>query len=232
MAQANEMQSARLAKPKPGPSTTRFLDISEIRDDVVVLKDGTLRAVLLISSVNFALKSEDEQEAIIGAYVSFLNQLDHPIQVTIQSRKLNIDRYMEELREKEKEQGNELLRVQIRDYRSFVKELVELGEIMTKRFYLVVPFDPTLSKKKGFFTRMREVLAPGVAIKLREKQFQERKQGLMQRVLNISGGLSSMGLTVNQLDTQTLIELYYSLYNPTTGETQKLVDVEKLQVEA
>ena len=89
-----EMQSPKLARSKPGPSTVRFLDIAEIRDDTVVLKDGTLRAVVLVSSINFALKSEDEQEAIISAYVSFLNSLEHPIEVVIQSRKLNIDAYM------------------------------------------------------------------------------------------------------------------------------------------
>jgi hypothetical protein len=227
----NEMQSKKLAKPKPGPSTTRFLDIAEIRDDVVVLKDGTIRAVLLVSSINFALKSEDEQEAIIGAYVSFLNALDHPIQIVIQSRKLNIEKYLFELKDREKGQTNELLRAQIVDYQGFIKELVELGEIMSKRFYVVVPYDPFTAKRKGFFSRVAEILRPGAAIKLREKQFQERKAGLMLRLNNIIGSLGSMSLAVSQLDTQTLIELYYSVYNPQTGETQKLADIDKLQIE-
>jgi len=230
-AATNEMQSKKLAKPKPGPSTTRFLDIAEIRDDVVVLKDGTLRAVLLVSSINFALKSEDEQEAIISAYVSFLNALDHPIQIVVQSRKLNIEKYLFELKDREKAQTNELLRAQIVDYQVFIKELVELGEIMSKRFYVVVPFDPFTAKRKGFFARIGEIMRPGVAIKLREKQFQERKAGLTLRLNNIIGGLSSMSLAVSQLDTQTLIEMYYLVYNPQTGETQKLVDVDKLQLE-
>ena len=230
-AATNEMQSKKLAKPKPGPSTTRFLDIAEIRDDVVVLKDGTLRAVLLVSSINFALKSEDEQEAIISAYVSFLNALDHPIQIVVQSRKLNIEKYLFELKDREKAQTNELLRAQIVDYQVFIKELVELGEIMSKRFYVVVPFDPFTANRKGFFARIGEIMRPGVAIKLREKQFQERKAGLTLRLNNIIGGLSSMSLAVSQLDTQTLIEMYYLVYNPQTGETQKLVDVDKLQLE-
>ncbi len=226
-----EMQSKKLTKPKPGPSTVRFLDIAEIRDDVVVLKDGTLRVVLLVSSINFALKSEDEQEAIISAYVSFLNALDHSLEIVIQSRKLNIEKYRLELREREKTQTNELLKAQIVDYQSFIKDLVELGEIMSKRFYVVVPFDPFTAKKKGFFTRFREILSPGVAIKLKEKQFQDRKAELMIRVNNIVSGLTSMSLTAAQLDTQTLIELYYSIYNPQTAETQKLADVAKIQVE-
>jgi hypothetical protein len=226
-----EMQSKKLAKPKPGPSTTRFLDIAEIRDDVVVLKDGTLRAVLLISSINFALKSEDEQEAIISAYVSFLNALEHPLQVVIQSRKLNIDKYIDELKERERTQTNELLRAQIQDYRGFVKQMVDIGEIMTKRFYIVVPYDPFTAKHKSFFKRLGEALSPGAAIKLKEKQFKERKDGLMLRLSNIISGLASMSLQVNQLDTQSLIELYYSVYNPQVAETQKLPNVNTIQVD-
>lgn len=227
----HEMQSQKLAKGKPGPSTVRFLDIAEIRDDTVVLKDGTLRAVLLVSSVNFALKSEDEQEAIISAYVSFLNSLEHPIEVVIQSRKLNIDGYLNDLTDKERKQTNDLLRAQIADYRSFIKDLVELGEIMNKRFYIVVPFDPFTAKRKSFWSRLTEIISPGVAIKLREKQFQDRRAGLSLRLDRILGGLQSMGLSAAALNTQTLIELYYSVYNPSAAETQKLADVNKLQVE-
>jgi hypothetical protein len=226
-----EMQSPKLAKAKPGPSTVRYLDIAEIRDDTVVLKDGTLRAVVLVSSINFALKSEDEQEAIISAYVSFLNSLEHPIEVVIQSRKLNIDAYLEQLAQKEREQTNDLLRAQITDYRAFIKDLVELGEIMNKRFYIVVPFDPFTAKNKSFWSRFREILAPGVAIKLRDKQFQDRKAGLELRLNRIMGGLQSMGLSAATLNTQTLIELYYSALNPAAGETQKLGDMGKLQVD-
>jgi len=226
-----EMQSAKLTKAKPGPSTVRFLDIAEIRDDTVVLKDGTLRAVILVSSVNFALKSEDEQEAIISAYVSFLNNLEHPIQVVVQSRKLNMDGYISQLIDKERGQTNELLRAQIADYRAFIKELVELGEIMNKRFYIIVPFDPFTAKHKSFWTRLREILRPGVAIKLRDKQFQERREGLQQRLDRILGGLQSMGLSAAVLNTQTLIELYYSVYNPLAAETQKLAYMDKLRVE-
>lgn len=225
------MQSAKLAKGKPGPSTVRFLDIAEIRDDTVVLKDGTLRAVVLVSSVNFALKSEDEQEAIISAYISFLNSLEHPIEIVIQSRRLNVDAYMAELVAKERAQTNELLRAQISDYRSFVKELVELGEIMNKRFYIVVPFDPFTAKHKSFWTRLAEIFSPGVAIKLREKQFRDRRAGLDLRLNRVIGGLQSMGLSAAPLNTQTLIELYYSAYNPITSETQKLSDIGKTQVE-
>jgi hypothetical protein len=227
-----EMQSAKLAKGKPGPSTVRFLDISEIRDDVVVLKDGTVRAVLSVSSVNFILKGETEQEAIIEAYVGFLNILDHPLQVMIQSRKFNIEPYLNELNAREKEIGNELLRAQLRDYRSFVSQLVLSGEAMSKKFFVVVPYDPLTEKKKNFFSRMGEILSPAAAIKLKEKQFVERKEGLIQRVTNVVGGLSAIGLKVQMLDTQTLIQLYYSFYNPIASETQKLPDVNEVRIES
>ena len=111
---------------KPGPATQRYLDINEIRDDVVIMKDGTLRAILMVSSINFALKSVYEQEAIVQAYMSFLNGLDHPVQIVIQSRKMDVDNYLNFLSEQNKKINNELLKTQIIDYRNFVKELIEM----------------------------------------------------------------------------------------------------------
>jgi hypothetical protein len=103
---------------------------------------------------------------------------------------------------------------------------------MNKRFYMVVPFDPFTAKHKSFWTRLREIFSPGVAIKLREKQFQDRRAGLQLRVDRIMGGIQSMGLSAASLNTQTLIELYYSVYNPVANETQKLADINKLQIES
>lgn len=219
-------------KKKPvGYSTQRYLDIAEIKDGVVVLKDGTLRSVLLVSSVNFALKSEDEQSALISGYVGFLNGLDFPLEIVIQSRKLNIDNYMDRLAEAEKKQENELLRLQISDYRSFVKELVELGEIMNKRFYVVVPFDPVSNQRKGFFARLQEVFSPAKTLQLKEERFQQRRSDLDLRVRQVEGGLAGMGLEIARLDTQGLIELYYTVYNPDTFMTQKVVNMERLRIE-
>ena len=134
------MQSRKLSGPKPGVPAQKYLDIAEIRDDLVILKDGTLRSVLLVSSINFALKSVDEQNAIVQAYMQFLNGLEFPIQVVIQSRRMNIDTYVRTLDENEKNQTNDLLKRQIHDYREFVKQLVKMGDIMQKRFYVVVPY--------------------------------------------------------------------------------------------
>lgn len=213
------------------PATQAHLPIAEIKDGVVILKDGTLRKVLMTSSINFALKSEDEQNALISSYVSFLNSLDFPLQIVIQSRRLQIQPYLEKLSTMERGQENELLRVQIADYRSFVGELVEIGQIMTKRFYVVIPYDPLSNKKKGFWTRLQEVMKPSGAIRLKEKKFLERKDDLDLRVRQVAGGLESMGLQAIPLDTQALIEILYTTYNPDISFAEGLGPLEKIQVE-
>jgi hypothetical protein len=225
------MQSKKLAGSKPGVPSQRYLDIAEIKEDIVVMKDGTIRAVMLVSSINFALKSTDEQNAIVQAYMQFLNGLDFPIQVAIQSRRMNIDDYLMKLRDSEKGQTNELLRRQISDYRDYIKQLVDLGEIMQKRFYVVVPLDPATDKQKSFFSRLSEILTPSVAIRLSDDRFQKNKESLMLRVNQVMSGLQSMSLNAVMLDTQSLIELYYTVYNPELFESQRMTDVGKLQLE-
>lgn len=225
------MQSPKLAKSKPGPATQRYLDIAEVRDDMVILNDGTVRGILLVSSINFALKSADEQEAIVQSYMTFLNGLEYPIQIVIQSRRMNIESYMQSLAEQQRKTENELLRAQITDYRAFVGELVELGEIMQKRFYVVVPYDPITNKRKGFFNRLQEAMSPAVASKLNNKQLEDRRQQLGRRMDLISGQLLSMSLQAARLDTQGLIELYYNCYNPDVFEEQHLTDVSKIGLE-
>lgn len=225
------MQSKKLAKPKPGPATQRYLDIAEIREDMVILKDGTVRGVLLVSSINFALKSQDEQQALVQAYMQFLNGLEHPLQVVIQSRKMNIDVYLGALQEQYRSQTNELLRGQIQDYMGFVKQLVDLGQIMSKRFFVVVPYDPLTNKQRGFFYRLSNALTPIATLKLRGKQYEDRKNELTKRIGFIAGQLGSMGLSAERLDTQSLIEMYYRVYNPEVAEVQTVADLNKLQIE-
>lgn len=220
-----------LKKHATRPSTKAHLSISEIRDDVVIMKDGTLRVVFLVSSINFALKSEEEQEALISAYVGFLNTLEFPLQVIIQSRQLNIDNYLARLKEAEKIQPNELLRVQITDYRQFISELVDIGQIMTKRFYVVVSYDPLSNKRKGFFARFKESFAAAAFIRLKEERFQQRKKDLLSRADQTIGQLQGLGVGAAMLDTQSLIELYYTVYNPELMDTEKLAKLDDLQVE-
>lgn len=211
-------------------STQDHLDIAEIREDTVIMRDGTLRAVVLASSINFALKSEDEQNAIISAYVSFLNNIDFPLQIVIQSRELNIDNYIVNLKQKEKEQTNELLKMQTTEYIQYINELISLGKIMNKRFYVVVPYNPLSDKQKNFFSKLFDSFRPATLIKMKEDKFLKRKSDLNRRIDNIVGGLNSIGINTSILDTQSLIELFYNTYNPETSPNQKMVDVNQLRV--
>lgn len=226
------MRSKKLAGNKINSSTQKYLDFAEIKEDCVVMKDGTLRAVILVSSINFALKSEDEQNAIISAYVSFLNFLEFPLQIVIQSRKLDIDSYIERLKKIEKEQTNELLRLQIVEYTNYVKELVEIGDIMTKRFYVVVPYNPLSDKQKSWIQRFTGLFTAAAEVKLSQDNFVKRHHALMQRVEHALTGLSSMGIKCVVLDTASLIELFYNTYNLDVYSKEKLSELDKLQVES
>ena len=212
-------------------STQKYLDISEIKDNVVVMKDGSLRAVILVSSINFALKGEDEQNALISGYMEFLNTLDDTMQIVIQSRQLNIDGYIRQLKEAEKNQTNELLKIQIGSYIEFIQELIELGEIMTKRFYIVVPYNPFGKKATSFFARFRQLFVSGKLIKLQRERFENYKEELELTVNNIISSLNSMGISSAILDTQSLIELYYNVYNPKTSQNQRLKDISQIGLE-
>lgn len=209
-----------------------LVPIEEIRDGVVVLSDGSLRAVLMASSVNFALKSPDEQDAIILQYQNFLNSLDFPIQFFIQSRKLNIDPYLNSLRERRKVETNELLRIQIAEYITFVKEFVETGNIVSKTFYIVVPFMPISllgDKQSG----VRGALSALFGKKrsegevMNDEQFQEHRTQLWQRVETIVGGLVRTGVRAVPLNTEELIELYYGLYRPEEADKSKAPKLEQ-----
>lgn len=225
------MSDNKLTSNKIQSSTQEYLDIAEIRDNTVIMKDGTLRAVLLVSSINFALKSEDEQNAVIDSYVRFLNNISFTLQIVIQSRELDINNYLEYLKDKEKEQTNKLLKVQTGEYMNYIKELTSLGRIMNKRFYVIVPYDPATDKHKGFFDSLKEAVRPASMIILKEKIFNEYQEMLDRRIESVVGGLESIGVSVSRLETQDLIELYYRTYNPETAKNQELVDINKLRVD-
>jgi len=226
------MQNEKKKKMKEKKSSTQAnLSIAEIKEGVVVLKDGTMRTVLMTSSINFALKSEDEQTAMISSYISFLNSLDFPVQILVQSRKLQIQPYLKKLINIEKEQKNELLRVQTADYRSFIEELVDIGKIMTKKYYVVVPYNPLSDDRKSFWSRFKEVLKPAISLRLKQEKFQKRKGDLDTRVRQVDNGLRGMGLQTARLDTQSLIELYYNSYNPDISFAEEMGDIDRQQIE-
>ena len=219
--------------PKKNITSTQIhLPFTEIRDDLIVMKDGTLRAIILVSSLNFALKGEEEQEAIIQGYIQFLNSLDFTLQIVIQSRKLNIETYLHDLEKLEKAQKNELLKLQTNDYRKFVIDLVQLADIMAKRFYVIVPYEPIKStKRKNYFVRLQEAFSPIRTIKLNTKTYGKYREELDRRISFALGGLSSLGLNAVQLKTADIIALLYNTYNPKINENQKLEDLNSIRIE-
>jgi len=221
------MKNAKAKTP-----TQQYIDIAEIHDDVVIMKDNTLVAVLLVASINFDLKSAEEQNAIIQGYISFINSLSFPVQIVIQSRRLNIASYLEKLELKEKEQTNELLKIQIKEYSQYIKELVELGDIMSKKFYVVVPYNPQEGlKKEGLVAKTLNSFKAVQIVSMRKEKFMKYKMELNRRVETVQSGLNSMMVNSQQLDTQSLIELFYNTYNPDISEQQKMIEVGKLQAE-
>ncbi|HBB37310.1 MAG: hypothetical protein UX02_C0001G0207 [Candidatus Moranbacteria bacterium GW2011_GWC1_45_18] len=213
-----------------GKSTQDFVDISEIKDGVVILKNNSLRAVLMVSSINFDLKATQEQEAIVAAYQGFLNSLDFPLQILISTRKLDINPYLELLSEKEHTQPNDLLRFQISEYHAFIKNLVNTSNIMAKNFYIVVPFALTEGKKDGFLEKLKIALNPKQAKIEREMEFENYRSQLWQRVDHIVAGLSGTGIKIAPLETEELVELFYNAYNPKVTESAEKIEAEKLEI--
>ncbi|MAF25035.1 hypothetical protein CL634_05605 [bacterium] len=202
----------------PKASTQDFLEISQIREGVIVLKNRTLRGTLMVSSLNFALKSEDEQNAIVYQFQSFLNSLDFSLQIVVQSRKLNITGYLDKIKELEQKQKNELLKIQTADYRKFVEELIKGGSIMAKSFFVVVPFtlfEAKTKKAAGF----KEMLKPSqISGPLTKSQFQRCKNQLWQRMEFVALGLRRTGLRSVPLNTSELIELFWAYHHPAEAE--------------
>jgi len=224
------LHSKKLAKKNSTSATQKFLDVAEIKEDTVILKSGTIRAVLAVSAINYDLKSTEEQEAIISQYQNFLNSLDFPLQIIISSRKINMGNYLDFLDSKEKEQSNELLRMQISEYKNFISQLVTVSNIMEKNFYIITPFSPIENKEKGFLSNLFNIFNPKQTIIDKRANFETYKNQLFQRVDHITAGLSGIGLRLVPLKTQELIELLYNSYNPSVFITNELEDVEKLDL--
>lgn len=208
---------------KLGKATQAFVPIEEIRDGVVVLKDGALRGILMASALNFALKSGDEQNAIISQFQNFLNSLEFPIQFFVESRALDIRPYIAVLEERYREQVDDLMRLQIREYIEFIKKFVESTNIMTKSFFVIVPYDPSIIKaSQPFFSRMFGKKSKEVAEE-KDRAFDEHRTQLEQRMAVVEQGLVRSGVRIVQLGTEEAIELYYKLFNP--GELEKPIQL-------
>lgn len=187
-----------------------FVPVKEVRSGVVILKDGGYRGIMMCSSLNFALKSDDEQQAIIGGFQNFLNTLDFSVQIVVHSRKTDIRPYLALLQERAPAQANELMRVQLREYIGFIRNFIEGSEIMTKTFYVVVPYVPAVASvvSGGLGLLSKKEAAPTP-----DSSFEESRVQLEQRMALVAGGLSSAGVRAVPLGTEEIIELLYRSFN-------------------
>lgn len=192
-------------------STQQFLEIDQVREGVIILKNKALRGIMMVNSINFALMSEDEQNAVIGQYQNFLNSLDFPLQVIIQSRRLNITSYLDKLKDLENRQNNDLLRTQIIEYRNFINEIVSGGSIMNKTFYVVVPFQTILLP--GMSSSSKDKKSRVKTSELAQEQFVQGRSQLLQRMEFVALGLRRCGLQCVPLNSLELAEFFWSTHH-------------------
>lgn len=192
-------------------TTQDFVPIRDIKQNVVILKDGRMCSILLASSINFALKSLDEQRAILGQFQTFLNTLDFSIQFYIQSRRLDIEPYLDQLREREPLQDNDLMKIQIREYMSFIKTFTKEVDVMSKNFFIVVPYSAkAIDLGSGISSMFGQKKNTGVD----ETKFEEHRLQLEQRASLVEQGLNRIGVRTIALEDEALVELYYHIFNP------------------
>ncbi|MES2953267.1 MAG: hypothetical protein V4674_01780 [Patescibacteria group bacterium] len=203
---------------KASKAAQEFLPIDEIHDGVVVLKDGTLAMALICSSLNFALKSADEQTAIISQYQNFLNSLDFSVQIYIQSRRLDIRPYISLLEERMKVQVNDLIKIQTREYVQFIKSFTDSVSIMTKTFFVIIPYTPPFAvgqgKAVGFLGTLFGSKQNSAETGAKREAFEENRAQLEQRASVVAQGLVRAGVRALPLGTEELVELFYKIFNP------------------
>lgn len=212
-------------------STQSLIPIQEIKKGVIVLKNGSLRSVLEVSGINLDLKSFEEQSTILNAWRQLLNHLEFSLEVVVHSAKVNIESYLNFLQEQLSRETNELLKIQGEDYINFLSALVSENAIMTKRFFIIIPYDPIIVKSQGFLGQIKDTLKGIVNLKresfsnvniLSEEEFENYYQQLMIRQTGIVSALTRMGLSVKTLTTKELIEIFFNLYNPSLQEERSL----------
>ncbi|MFA6278995.1 MAG: hypothetical protein WCS97_02585 [Candidatus Paceibacterota bacterium] len=197
---------------KPSGATQQFVPIKEIRNGTIVLKDGSYRGILICSSINFGLKSAEEQHAIMLGFQNFLNTLDFSIQIVINSRKMDLRPYLSLMESKMNDQKTELMRIQLREYMEFIRSFADQANIMTKSFYVVVPYASHVSAAStmSFLQRGSAAVKSAAA----EVSFEEDRAQLAQRVSLVADGLAGTGVRAVPLGTEEVIELLYRSFNP------------------
>lgn len=204
-------------------STQDFVPIKEVRDGIIMLKNGELRAIVLANSVNLSLKSEEEQRATIYQFQNFLNTLDFPVQISIQSRKLDIRPYLLLLENRMRMQNEPLLKLQTKEYMEFIRNFTETVNIMTKSFFVIIPYTHTNFKySSGIFGGLFSGKNTNVK-KAEQIDFEEKRSQLDQRVAVIQQGLSACGIKTAQLGTEEVVEVFYKVFNP--GEIEGKIEI-------
>lgn len=190
------------------------------------MKDGSLRAVLMVNSINFNLKSQMEKESILNSYKNFLNSISFPLQIVLQSRVLDLDDYLDKLKKAHQAQRNELLQLQTKEYMSFIQDLIGIANIMSKTFYIVIPYNPSTQPQQGLFARLfgHKPITPA-------GRFKEAKEEVLNRSNLVANGLSPLGLNSILLNTEELIDLFYTTYNPDVARRQKLFNVSRVDAD-
>ncbi len=210
-------------------STQSLISVQEIRKGIIILKNGSLRSILEISGVNTDLKSPEELTIILNSWRALLNNLDFSIEAIIHSRRVNIDSYLSMLNEMVKNERNDLLKIQGEDYYNFIKGLVAENKIMTKKFYLVIPYDPVKVEVKTLFSEIIKSFKEIFQIKMtsfsqvtpiKEEEFYQNYQQLLIRQSIVVSTLNRIGLNAKPLTTKEVISLLFNLYNPETFERE------------
>ncbi len=226
--------SGNTAKPKQNPNSAQnSLLLSEIRDNMAIMNDGSMRTVVVCQSINFDLMSAKEREAVEYSYQNFLNSLYFPIQILCRSQKVDIGPYLDRLSKLRREQDNMLLGILMDDYIEFIAELAQETNIMDKSFFIVIPYYPSgdmtsaVNSSRSFLANL---FAPSSQQRIRidENTFNKAKEELKNRVQTVLNGLLQIGIKSTQLNTKQLGELYYNTYNPDTAVRQPIGDFNNL----
>jgi len=240
-AQPGQVQAPTPSQQMPQPnikqnSTQNTLKIAEIRDGLVIMQDGSYRAVVMAQSINFDLMSPDEREAVESSYQGFLNSLYFPIQIQIRSFRVDLKNYMQKLERLHDDQDNVLLSLLIEDYIAYVEYLTESSNIMDKQFFVIIPYYPTPEGMKAGADKSKKQLGSlfgnkkGV-IQINEAEFKKTKLEMKQRVTAVLESMNQMGVQAVALNTQETIELFYNAYNPDTATVQQLANFSDLDAD-
>jgi type IV secretory pathway VirB4 component len=208
--------------PQTTGATQKIVDIKEVKDGIIYMKNGGLRKVMMVNGINFELYSQEEQEITLGSFQRFLNRLDFPVEFFIHSRKINIKSYLDKIREHREKEDNQLLKIQIEEYINFVDSFVKDNPIITKSFFVVVPYDSNTvmeTAQKGVSGIFSSLSGGGGGEK--EDSFEKKLKQLSYRVDEVVAGLEQIGLRITELNDDELVELFYNLYNPQLIEKER-----------